>query len=79
MPIFPINSTTSKLSAGWFLEKAGFKGYDLGSVGTYKNNALVLINKGGASFADLNKLRNLIKQKILTQFDISLEEEVNII
>lgn len=79
LPIFPVDTKQSKISAGWLLEQAEFKGYNLGHVGTYKNNALVLINKGDATFAELDKLRNLIKQKILYIFGIQLEEEVNII
>ena len=79
MPVFPVSRDRSKISAGWLIEKAGLKGYAENNIGVYEHNALVLINRGGGSFEDLDNLRNRIKEKILSAFGIMLEEEVNIV
>ena len=76
---FPFGKDKLKVSAGWLIDKAGFKGYREGGLGVYKNNALVLINQGKGSFKDLNNLRKKIKERVWNMFGIRLEEEVNII
>lgn len=79
IPIFPNGRNKLKVSAGWLLEKAGFKKYKSSKVGVYKNNALVLINKRDATFKDLDKLRCKIKEKVFKMFGVKLVEEVNIV
>lgn len=66
-----------KIPAGWLLEHAGFKGFP-GPVGTYEQNALVVVNRGGY-FSDLTTLIDTITTTIRKTCNINLEIEPNII
>ena len=68
-----------KLSAAWLIEKAGCKGIQLGNAGSYKNQALVLINLGNAEGKEIVKLADYIKNRVYELFGVNLETEVNII
>jgi UDP-N-acetylenolpyruvoylglucosamine reductase len=61
------------------IEKGGFKDRDFGSVGVHKKQALILVNYGGAKQSDVLALAQKIKEEVKDRFNISLEEEVNII
>ena len=66
-----------KLSAGQLIEKADWKGKRVGNAGTWKNQALVLVNYGGATPAEvLNVAETLIKD-VKNLFGITLEMEIN--
>ena len=56
-----------------------FKDIIENNVGVYKNQSLVIINKGGATGSDIYNFSQKIKQEVKNKFDILLEEEVNII
>ncbi|MCU0660271.1 MAG: UDP-N-acetylmuramate dehydrogenase [Candidatus Pacebacteria bacterium] len=64
-----------KLSAGWLIERAGLKGCSFGTVGIYEKNALVLINKGDATFADVMAAKEYVIEKVKDSFGIELEPE----
>ena len=68
-----------KISAGWLIEKLGYKGLNFGNVGVYKKQALVLINNGNAKGIDILKVAKKIQNDVKTNFDIDLEYEVNIL
>lgn len=68
-----------KIPAGWLIENAGLKGADFGRVGTYHNNALVLINKGDATQADVLQAVEKIIQIVENTFHIKLKCEPEII
>ena len=68
-----------KLAAGWMIEKSGWKGKSKGQVGTWKNQALVLVNLGGATGSDILDFAKTIIQSVFEKFQVNLEMEVNII
>jgi len=79
IPSYPADETHVKLAAGWLIEKAGWKGKTIVNYGVHKNQALVLVNYGGAKGSDIFNLSEEILQSIKIQFGIVLEREVNII
>lgn len=76
---FKISENLYKISAGWLIEKIGYKGKRVGNVGVHKNQALVLVNYGGAKGEEIISLAEEIKHRTFDKFNINLEFEVNII
>jgi UDP-N-acetylmuramate dehydrogenase len=68
-----------KLAAGWLIEKAGWKGFRDGDAGVHRQQALVLVNYGGATGAQLLALARRIQADIQARFGVSLEIEPNIV
>ena len=68
-----------KLAAGWLLEQCGWKGKVVGHTGTWKNQALVLVNHGGATGEEVYSLSSQIIDSVYRKFGVLLEREVNII
>ena len=68
-----------KLSAGWLIEKCGWKGKRIGNVGCYKDHSLVIVNYGGATGKEVLHFADMIKQSVKDKFGIMLDYEVNII
>lgn len=79
MPHYPADEGKIKLAAGWLIEQAGWKGKSLGPAAVHDRQALVLVNKGGASGRDIQRLCEAIKKDVKERFDINLEPEVNFI
>ena len=75
MPMHKVNEGV-KLSAGWLIEQTGWKGYTEGCVGVYEKQALVLINKGGGTGADVAKLSEKIQQSVYEKFNVKIKSEV---
>lgn len=68
-----------KLAAGWLIERAGWKGYRDGDAGVHALQALVLVNYGKATGAQLLALAQRIQQDIFQRFAVSLEIEPNLL
>lgn len=79
MPHYPADEGKIKLAAGWLIEQAGWKGKSLGPAAVHDRQALVLVNKGGASGSDIQRLCEAIKKDVKERFGINLEPEVNFI
>ncbi len=76
---YPGNSPQTqqvKLAAAWLVETAGFpKGFVDGRAGISSRHSLALINRGGATFADIARLRDHIRREVAARFEIELEQE----
>lgn len=76
IPAYPALDGEVKLSAAWLIDRAGFqKGYVLGHAGISTRHTLALINRGGATAAEILALRDRLVETIATRFAIRLEPE----
>ena len=64
-----------KLAAGWLIEQAGWKGKNLGPVGMYEKQALVLVNRGGATGHDVKQTMAAVQASVLAKFGVALTPE----
>ena len=67
------------LSAGYYIDEAGLKGYSIGGAQVSLKHAGFIVNQGGATAEDYIKLINCIKSKVYAAFGVELEEEIEII
>lgn len=79
IPSYPVSDTMVKVPAGWLIEQCGWKGKVIENYGVHKNQALVLVNYGGASGDNIRQLAFDIIQSVKEKFGIQLSPEVNII
>lgn len=80
VPTFPTaDPDRQKVSAAWLIERAGWKGYREGDVGVAAQHALVLVNHGQASGADILALAQRIAASVLDRFGVVLEPEARIV
>ena len=76
---YPAANGQIKLAAGWLIEQCGWKGKVVGHTGTWKNQALVLVNHGGASGSEVYTFSEQIIASVFDRFGVRLEREVNVI
>ncbi len=76
LPSYPAGSGFRKLPAAWLVEHAGFaKGYNKGAAGISRRHALAIVNRGGATSADIIALKDEIQARVLNEFGIELQPE----
>ena len=75
LPCYPQPDGRVKLAAGWLIEQAGWKGRDLGPVGMYEKQALVLVNRGGATAADVRRTMAAVQADVRARFAVDLTPE----
>ena len=79
IPSYPASDGYIKVPAGWLIEKSGWKGKSLGNAAVYEKQALVLINRGGATGMEVKHLADTVIADIKEIFGITLHAEVNYI
>ena len=79
MPHYHIDAEREKIPAGWLIEQCGWKGRTVGHAGVHDKQALVLVNRGGATGAEVVSLCESIRKDVLRQFGIEIRPEVNIV
>ncbi len=78
MPYYDVPNGV-KIPAGWLIEQCGWKGRTLGRAGVYEKQALILVNRGGATGEEVVRLCRTIQQDVLNKFGIEIHAEVNLI
>lgn len=79
MPHYYVSETQEKIPAGWLIEQCGWKGRTEGRAGVHARQALVLVNRGGATGAEVVHLCEQICRDVYERFGIEIKPEVNII
>ncbi|HOY14825.1 MAG TPA: UDP-N-acetylmuramate dehydrogenase, partial [Saprospiraceae bacterium] len=78
IPNYPAGEGQIKLAAAWLIDQCGYKGKRHGNTGSYQNQALVIVNHGGATGTEIWEYAQMIQQDVKTKFGVELEAEVNV-
>lgn len=79
MPHYVVDADHIKIPAGWMIEQCGWKGASLGRAGVHDRQALVLVNRGGATGEEVVTLYKRIIEDVRAKFGIEIHPEVNVI
>ncbi|KKW77136.1 UDP-N-acetylenolpyruvoylglucosamine reductase [Acinetobacter sp. AG1] len=75
IPHYPQAHSNVKVAAGWLIDQTGWKGKQLGSVGMFDKQALVLVNYADATLADVKNTYQTVQSDVKQKFNIQLEPE----
>ena len=76
---YPDTAGQRKLAAGWLIDQCGLKGHRLGEVGVYEKQALVIVNHGKGTQADILSLAKIIQDRVQERFGVALKIEPNVL
>lgn len=79
MPFYVLDDERVKIPAGWMIDQCGWKGKSLGPAAVHDKQALVLVNRGGATGADIIALSDAVRASVREKFGIDIHPEVNFI
>lgn len=79
MPHYNVGDDKVKIPAGWMIEQCGWKGKSMGRAAVHDKQALVLVNKGGATGKEILALCDAIQSDVKSRFGIEIRPEVNIV
>lgn len=79
IPFYVVDEDRVKVPAGWMIDQCGWKGKTLGKAGVHDKQALVLVNKGGATGEDIIELSKAVRASVRDKFGIEIHPEVNFI
>lgn len=76
---YPAGEGLMKIGAGWLIDQCGWKGKNIGHAGVYEKQALVIVNRGGATGQDVLRVCEAVQADVFERFGIQLQPEVNFI
>lgn len=79
MPHYDVDTERVKIPAAWMIDRCGWKGRRMGRAGVHDKQALVLVNCGGATGAEVIALSEAIQKSVLDTFGVKISPEVNFI
>ena len=79
MPHYEVDADRVKIPAGWMIDQCGWKGRSMGRAGVHDRQALVLVNRGGATGGEIVRLCEAIQRDVKERFGIDIHPEVNIV
>jgi len=79
IPYYPDEENRVKIPAAWLIEKAGWKDFRVGNVGTWPTQPLVIVNYGGATGREIYDFSEQIVEDVDRKFGVRLEREVQLI
>ena len=76
IPSYPALASQNKVSAAWLVEHSGFsKGHSKGHVGISRKHALAIVNRGGATAAEIMRFKDEIQGSVEEQWGVRLQME----
>lgn len=79
MVSYPLAGGRFKIGAAWLIEACQLKGMTKARAGVYEGQALVLVNRGGATGTEILNLAREVQERVQLRFGILLEPEVQVI
>lgn len=79
MPCYEVDERHVKVPAGWMIDRCGWKGRALGRAAVHDRQALVLVNRGGATGDEIRALSDAVRRSVRETFGIDIHPEVNFI
>ncbi len=78
MPRFAVRNQF-KIPAGWLIEQSGWKGRRIGAAGVHEHHALVIVNHGGATGAEIWNVAQAVQADVKEKFGIELVPEPRVV